>query len=64
MISTNCISNQQVTAIFSYSDRPGVLGQIASALAEAGVNIDDVRNPHDSKGEKSIAIFKLSSAID
>lgn len=52
------------TAIFTYADRPGVLGQIASTLADAGVNIDDVRNPHDSKGEKSIAILKLGSAID
>jgi D-3-phosphoglycerate dehydrogenase len=52
------------TAIFTYNDRPGILGQIASTLAEAGVNIDDVRNPHDSKGEKSIAILKLGTAIN
>lgn len=52
------------TAIFTYKDRPGVLGQIASTMADAGVNIDDVRNPHDSKGEKSIAILKLGAKID
>lgn len=51
------------TAIFTYNDRPGILGQIASTLADAGVNIDDVRSPHDSKGKKSIAILKLGAAI-
>ena len=52
------------TAIFTYDDRPGILGQIASTMADAGVNIDDVRNPHDSKGKKSIAILKLGAAIE
>lgn len=51
------------TVVFAYKDRPGVLGQIGAALAKAGVNIDDVRNPHDSKGEKSIAILKVNKAI-
>ncbi len=49
--------------IFVYDDRPGVLGQIAAALAKAGVNIDDVRNPHDSKSEKSIAILKVNQPV-
>ena len=49
---------------FIYKDRPGVLGRIASALAENGVNIDDVRNPHDENGEESIAIFKVNQAVD
>jgi D-3-phosphoglycerate dehydrogenase len=51
------------TVVFTYKDRPGVLGQIGAALAEAGVNIDDVRNPHDSKGEESIAILKVNKAV-
>ncbi len=51
------------TAFFSYRDRPGVLARIGSAVAEAGVNIDDVRNPHDSKGEKSIAIVKINREL-
>ena len=49
--------------MFTYDDRPGVLGQIGEALGEAGVNIDDVRNPHDSKAEKSIAIFKVNKPV-
>jgi len=51
---------QGITAIFIYKDRPGVLSRITTALAKAGINIDDVRNPHDAKGEKSIAILKLN----
>ena len=51
------------TVVFIYKDRPGILAQISAALAKASVNIDDVRNPHDSKGEKSIAIIKVNQAI-
>jgi len=52
------------TVVFVYKDRPGILGRIGGALAKAGVNIDDVRNPHDSKGEKSIAILKVNKAVE
>jgi D-3-phosphoglycerate dehydrogenase len=51
------------TVIFTYKDRPGVLGRIGAALADAGINIDDVRNPHDVKGEESIAILKVNQAV-
>jgi len=50
--------------VFTYEDRPGVLGHIGAALAEAGVNIDDVRNPHDSKGSASLAILKVDPPAD
>lgn len=50
-------------ALFTYADRPGVLSQIAGAVAEAGLNIDDVRNPHDESGERSIAILKVSQPV-
>lgn len=49
--------------VFIYDDRPGVLGHIGAALAGAGVNIDDVRNPHDTKCKKSIAIIKVNQKI-
>ncbi|MBM4155751.1 MAG: hypothetical protein FJ221_12090 [Lentisphaerae bacterium] len=48
---------------FTYRDRPGVIGQIGAALAGAGINIDDMRNPHDSKGEFSIAILKVNRGV-
>lgn len=51
------------TVIFTYKDRPGVLGRIGALLAENGINIDDVRNPHDSKGVESIAILKVNQAV-
>ena len=50
-------------AVFSYDDRPGVLGRIAAALADAGINIDDVRNPHDSKGKTSLAILQVNQPV-
>ena len=28
------------------------------------MNIDDVRNPHDSKGKTSLAILKVNRAVD
>lgn len=49
--------------VFTYDDRPGVLGRIGAGLAEAGVNIDDVRNPHDSKGATSLALVKVNQAV-
>lgn len=48
------------TLLFIFKDRPGVLGMIAAAVADAGINIDDVRNPHDDSGEWSIAILKIN----
>jgi len=50
-------------ALFTYADRPGVLSEIAGAMAEAGINIDDVRNPHDDTGERSIAILKVNQPV-
>jgi D-3-phosphoglycerate dehydrogenase / 2-oxoglutarate reductase len=49
--------------LFTYIDRPGVLGEIAGAMAKEGINIDDVRNPHDASGERSIAILKVNKPV-
>ena len=46
--------------VFSYADRPGVLGRIAAALGDAGLNIDDVRNPHDASGANSLALLRVN----
>jgi len=50
--------------LFIYKDRPGVIGQIGNALAEAGINIDDMRNPHDPSGENSLALMQISHKVD
>ena len=33
-------------------------------LAEAGINIEDMRNPHDSKTNRSLAILKVNTVTD
>jgi len=52
------------SVIFVYNDRPGVLAQITQAIAFEGINIDDIRSPHSKKGEESIAVLKVSKAVD
>lgn len=47
-----------------YNDRPGVLAAISKRMAEMDINIEDVRNPHDPKTGRSLAILKLSKAVD
>lgn len=48
---------------FIYDDRPGVLAQIGTALAREGINIEDVRNPHHSKYNQSLAILKVNRPV-
>ena len=47
------------STLFPYT----TLFRSAAALAGSGVNIDDVRNPHDSKGLTSIAVFKVNREV-
>ena len=51
------------TVFFIYEDRPGVLGQIGSALAAADINIEDVRNPHHLKVNESLVIMRINKPI-
>ncbi len=51
------------TVLFLYDDRPGVIGRIGSSLAAVGVNIEDMRNPHDAKTNRSLAILKVNAAV-
>jgi len=46
-----------------YDDRPGVIASISRKLADAGINIEDMRNPHNKKSERSLAIIRLSAPI-
>jgi D-3-phosphoglycerate dehydrogenase len=48
---------------FIYQDRPGVLAEISSGIAEAGINIDDVRNPHSPCGKRSLAMLKVNRTV-
>ncbi len=50
--------------LFIYKDRPGVIGQIGNALADADINIADMRNPHDPSGENSLALMRISGKAD
>ncbi len=50
-------------AVFAYADRPGVLGRIAAAFGDAGLNIDDVRNPHDPTGKTSLALLRVNAPV-
>ena len=47
-----------------YEDRPGVIATVSRHIADLGINIEDMRNPHDSKTGRSLVILKLSQAID
>jgi D-3-phosphoglycerate dehydrogenase len=46
---------------FQYKDRPGVVGRIGAALAEARLNIEDVRHSHHPQTDQSMAIFRLNA---
>jgi D-3-phosphoglycerate dehydrogenase len=51
------------TVFFIYDDRPGVLGQIGTALAGANINIEDVRNPHHLRVNQSLAILRVNKPV-
>ena len=47
---------------FQYKDRTGVIGTIGKKLADAGINIEDMRNPHNAETGNSLAILNVSPA--
>ncbi len=47
-----------------YEDRPGVIAAISRRIADKGINIEDMRNPHDAKTGRSLVILKLSEKLD
>lgn len=48
---------------FLYDDRPGVLASIGRHLASRNINIEDVRNPHDAKTNRSLATMKVNQPV-
>jgi len=53
-----------MTLFFVYDDRPGVIATVSRKLADAGINIEDMRNPHDPKTNRSLAIVKVNACVD
>jgi D-3-phosphoglycerate dehydrogenase len=47
-----------------YDDRPGVIATVSRRLADLGINIEDMRNPHDPKTNRSLLIFKLNRPVE
>ena len=55
---------RSVNTLFAqYPDRPGVIGFIGNTLAEAGINIEDMRNPHDEKTGNSLVILNTDKPV-
>lgn len=47
-----------------YRDRPGVLAKITAACADANINIEDIRSPHDLKTSTlSLAVLKTNKPV-
>ncbi len=51
------------TLFFLYDDRHGVIGTIGKMLSDADINIEDMRNPHDQKTNRSLAILKVNKPV-
>ncbi len=52
------------TLFFLYHDRPGVIAGIGRELAARNINIEDMRNPHDPKTNRSLAIVRVNRLPD
>jgi D-3-phosphoglycerate dehydrogenase len=57
------VPTQGHSLIAIYKDRPGVLAKITLACANAGINIEDIRSPHNQDQTKSIAIVKTNAPV-
>ena len=53
-----------IALFFQYADRPGVIATISRRLADADINIEDMRNPFDKASGESLAILNLNKAVD
>jgi D-3-phosphoglycerate dehydrogenase len=46
-----------------YRDQPGMLAKITSTMAKYGINIEDIRSPHDRKTGDSLAVLKVNREV-
>lgn len=46
-----------------YRDRPGVIAVITRACADAEINIEDIRAPHDSEALNALAVLKTDKPV-
>lgn len=46
-----------------YRDRPGVIAKITGACADANLNIEDIRAPHDPSAVMAMAVLKTNSPV-
>ena len=46
-----------------YDDRPGVIGALGVKLAEAGINIEEMRNTLDARSGQSLVIMKTDQRV-
>lgn len=46
-----------------YPDRPGIMAKIAAALADADINIEDMRCPHNQTRDRSVAMLKTNVPV-
>ena len=44
-------------------NQPGVMADVCKVVSERGINIEDVRNPHDPKTNRSLAIMKVNQRV-
>lgn len=55
---------QGTALFFQYRDRPGVIAAISKRLADANINIEDMRNPHDTASGDSLAVLSVNDPVD
>lgn len=46
-----------------YPDRPGVMAKITAACADADINIEDMRCPHNQTRDRSVAMLKTNRPV-
>jgi D-3-phosphoglycerate dehydrogenase len=51
------------TVLFSYMDRPGVVGTVGARLAESQINIEDIRHCHNIASDQSMVLMRVNKPV-